>query len=309
MPLSDTATPTQVTDAEIDRRIIFHDDLQIIEFDLTGFNFDGSAITNRFYDRVEDRIAESGEALWFFLVNLSDTRIDHDAWFSYSRRGKALNLAHSMGSTRFDPSEVTRRQIAFAADTEAFDPNLFTNRDDALARLKSLPSKRRKFISHDPSYTRDDFVKRLSFDAATEIMEVDLSGFVFYHSRDVDDFYDYVAEERAATGRKWFFLINMNGCEIHPAAWVRYSHRGKQLNIDGSLGTVRYATGSETEETIRMRAESQGFRPNVRNTRDEALARLDEIKAEAATAQVPPPPRRHVERRRAHQLSQRLRRR
>ena len=39
-----------------------------------------------------------------------------------------------------------------------------------------------------------------------------------------------------------------------------------------NLGSVRYAPGSETEETIRMRAESQQFRPNIRNTREEDIA-------------------------------------
>ena len=39
----------------------------------------------------------------------------------------------------------------------------------------------------------------------------------------------------------------MNGCQILPGAWVRYATRGKRLNEASSLGSVRYATGSETE--------------------------------------------------------------
>jgi hypothetical protein len=58
-----------------------------------------------------------------------------------------------MGSVRFDASEETARQILRAADTEAFDPNLFTNRDAAIARLKSLPSIRRARINHEPPTT------------------------------------------------------------------------------------------------------------------------------------------------------------
>ena len=50
----------------------------------------------------------------------------------------------------------------------------------------------------------------------------------------------------------------------------------------GSLGSVRYAPGSETETDIRLRAESRGFRPNIRNTREEAMQRIDEMKAEAS---------------------------
>ena len=65
-------------------------------------------------------------------------------------------------------------------------------------------------------------------------------------------------------------------------AWVQYAARGKRLNEAWSLGSVRFAPGSETETDIRLRAESQGFRPNIRNTREEALQRIAEMKAEAA---------------------------
>ena len=235
---------------------------------------------NAFYDRLEAGIAATGEEKWFFLVNLNGTRIDPAAWTAYSRRGRALNLAHSMGSVRFDASEETKRQILRAANTEAFDPNLFTDRDAALARIRTLPSTRRTRIVHDPNYVTADFVRRISFDPDTVIMDVDFSHFTFHHSRDVDDFYDFIETRIQETDRKWFFLVNLNGCQILPGAWVQYALRGKRLNKAASLGSARYAAGSETEEDIRLRAESAGFRPNIRNTRDEALALIEEMRAE-----------------------------
>lgn len=270
--------------AELDRRIAFHDDIQTMEADFSDFHFDNAETVNRVYDRLEERIAQTGEELWFFMVNLYGTRIDPEAWLAYSRRGKALNLSHSMGSVRFDPSDETRAQIERAANTEFFDPNLFATREDALARIAELPSKRRKRVQHDPNYILADFVRRLRFDSEAGIMDVDFSHFVFHHSRDVNEFYDYVEERIRETGRKWYFLINLNGCEILPAAWVQYARRGKRLNQAASLGSVRYAAGSETEADIRMRAETQGFRPNIRNTRQEALDRIAEMKAEAQHA-------------------------
>jgi hypothetical protein len=264
--------------SDFDPRITFHADTQIMEADFSGFDFASSETVNAFYDRIEERIAKTGEDLWFFLVNYSGSRIDPTAWLAYSRRGKALNMAHSMGSVRFDVSDETRRQIQRSANTEAFDANLFDNRADAIARLKSLPSKRRKRMTFDSSHTLADFVRRLSFDPDGPIMDVDFSYFTFHHSRDVDDFYDYIEERIKETDRKWFFLVNMEGCEILPAAWVRYAHRGKHLNIAASLGSVRYAAGSETEADIRLRAETQSFDPNIRNTRPEALQRIAEMK-------------------------------
>jgi len=266
--------------AEFDKRIVFHDDLQTMEANFSGFDFDSSPTVNAFYDRIEERIAETGEPLWFFLVNYSDCIIDSAAWVAFSRRGKALNLSHSMGSVRFDVSDATRRQIERDARTERFDPNLFSDRGSALARIRELPSKRRAGVRHDPTYSTADFVRRISFDEEGPIMDVDFSHFTFNHSRDVDDFYDHIEERIIESDRKWFFLVNMEGCQIMPAAWVRYAHRGKQLNKAASLGSVRYAPGSETEEDIRLRAESQGFEPNIRNTRGEALERIAEMKAE-----------------------------
>jgi len=273
-----TQTQTVISDTDLDARITFHDTDQIMEANFSDFHFHDTQTVNRFYDRLENRIAQTGEDLWFFLVNLNGTRIDPKAWTAYSRRGRALNLAHSMGSVRFDASEETRRQIERAANTEAFDPNLFSDRDCAIARLRELPGKRRKRIVHDPNYVTADFVRRLSFDEDTLIMKVDFSHFTFHHSRDVDDFYDFIQNRIIETDRKWFFLVNLNGCEILPGAWVQYALRGKRLNEAASLGTARFAAGSETEADIRLRAETQGFRPNIRNTRDEALELIEEMR-------------------------------
>jgi len=272
--------PLPLDPSPFDPRIKFDTDHQIMEIDFRGLILDDTASVNALYDRIEERIAQTGEELWFFLINYSQSRIDQSAWLAYSRRGKALNMGHSMGTVRFDASEETRQQILRSANTDAFDANLFASRDDAIERLQSLPSKRRKRVQHDPNHTLADFVRRLSFDASVPLMEADFSHFTFHHTRDVDDFYDYIEERIKESDRKWFFLVNMEGCEIMPAAWVRYAYRGKRLNQAASLGSVRYAPDSETEADIRLRAETQGFRPNIRNTRSEALQRIAEMKSE-----------------------------
>ncbi|MBO6774277.1 MAG: hypothetical protein JJ897_01995 [Marinibacterium sp.] len=64
-----------------------------------------------------------------------------------------------------------------------------------------------------------------------------------------------------------------------PSTWIRYGRRGKRLNERASLGSVRHATGPETEADIRMQAGTQGLRPNTRNTREEALALISELKS------------------------------
>ncbi len=263
----------------IDTRLSFDEPRMIFEIDLGHVHFHDTGEVNAFYDRLEERIDETGEPLWFFLINYQGCRIDPAAWIAFSRRGKTLNLAHSMGSVRYDASPETTAQIERAAGTEAFDPNLFATRDAAIERIANLPSTRRVRVTHDPTYTRDDFISRVTFFAEDQIMEVDFSDFTFHHARDVNDFYNFIEELIKKTDQKWYFLVNYNNTKIDPAAWVQYARRGKALNIAASLGSVRYAAGSETEKEIRMRAESQEFRPNIRNTREEALERLAEIKA------------------------------
>ncbi|WP_299931889.1 hypothetical protein [uncultured Pelagimonas sp.] len=261
-------------------RLRFHDELQTLEADFSDFHFCNSVTTNRFYDFIEDSIAASGHRYWFFLVNLHGLQIDPIAWPAYATRGKALNLAHSMGTVRFDASSETAARVASAAQTDHFDPNLFNCREEAIARLKKLPSRRGGGSGNLSNYGTDELVSRLSFDRATSVTEADFSNFTFYHSRDVDDFYDHIEARIGDSGQdKWFFLINYENCTIEPGAWVRFAHRGKLLNKAHSLGSVRFAPGSETEADIRMRAESQDFRPNIRNTRDEALARIAELRA------------------------------
>ena len=275
--LAPNAPPTHSAE-EIDQRIQFLDDDKIMEIDLSDFTLENSADVNVLYDRLEARIAETGEELWFFLINYRGTKIDPAAWFAHSRRGKDLNLAHSMGTVRYDASEDTRRQIERSAGTDNFDPNLFADRDEAVERLKSMPSKRRAKIVHVPNYSVEEFKNRITFLLEDQIVDIDLSNITLAHSRDVNDCYDGVEAALEAQGGKWYFLVNYENTKIFSEAWVQYAARGKAANETYSLGSVRYAPGSETETDIRLRAESGGFRPNIRNTREEALERIAEMK-------------------------------
>jgi hypothetical protein len=123
--------------------------------------------------------------------------------------------------------------------------------------------------------------RRITFHDETKVMEVDFSAFHFDGPAIVTRVYDRLESRIAASGQDlWFFLVNLNACQILPEAWVRHAHRGKRLNLAASLGTARFAAGSETEQDIRLRAQSEDFRPNIRNTRAEALELIEEIRAE-----------------------------
>ena len=118
-------------------RIAFHHDLEIMEVDFSDFNFTDSSVVNTVYDSIERLIAETNQK-WYFMVNYRGTKIDPDAWFQYALRGKDINVASSLGSVRFDPREPTRAEIMKRAESENFNPNLVSTRDEAIMRILVL---------------------------------------------------------------------------------------------------------------------------------------------------------------------------
>ena len=270
----------------VDQRISFHPDLDIFEADFSDLTLTNPDEVERFYDRIEARIAATGQEKWLFLVNYRNCRIMPEAWLAHSMRGKRLNITHSLGTVRYDASPETSAQIARSANTENFDANLFDNRDAALARIADMRGKIPKWAYRRrpaPSrYPESEFAARVRFDADRQIMEADFSNFSFDTNADVNNFYDHIEKRIAETGvARWYFLVNYTDCIIDMRAWISFSQRGKKLNIAHSLGTVRYGTSTDTEKEIRAQAGRQDFRANIRATRDAALARIDELKAGA----------------------------
>ena len=109
-------------------------------------------------------------------------------------------------------------------------------------------------------------------------MEVDFSGITFADPTQVDAFYDEADRRCAASGRRWYFLINYTDCVIAPGAWERYAERGKHTNLTYGLGTVRLNVSAENLEVIRRRAELEQFRANIYTTRDEAMRALADMR-------------------------------
>ena len=270
----------------IDHRITVLEGPQIVEIVFQGLYFHTSADVNAFYDHVEKRIHDTGESQWFFMVNTQDYRIDGEAWFAFTRRGRDLNEAHGMKTVRYDASPETRTQIARAKGTDRENPNLFGTRDDAFEHLKALPSKRRERLMHSPNFHKSEFLRRLSFDHDQGILHVDLSGMRFAHSRDVNDVHNWMEEAIRATRHKWWVLFNYEGTRIDSPAWVQFSLRADAFNDTYAMATVRYAMGAETETDKRLRYEAKSTRPNIRNTREDGLARLEELRADYAAKQT-----------------------
>ena len=55
----------------------------------------------------------------------------------------------------------------------------------------------------------------------------------FSTKEEIDAFYDEVDRQLAASGRRWYFLVNYIECVIGPDVWGQFASRGKNcLKID-----------------------------------------------------------------------------
>ena len=252
-----------------------------MDVDFSDLTFETPADVNQCYDFIEEQVAGTGRP-WFFLVNYRNCHINPDAWLTFAHRGKLLNMASSLGSVRYDASEKTSAEISKKAAEESFDLNLFPSREAALARIAEMREARPKQrFSPKPSAPAPaaDYSKRLSFDADRQIMDVDFSDFTFSDTATVNAFYDYVDHQLWKTAKRWYFLVNYNNCKIFPEAWAAFAHRGKNVNVKHSLGTVRYDASPETADEIRRKANTESFDPNLCASRAAAIERICELRA------------------------------
>ncbi|WP_432448136.1 hypothetical protein [Aliiroseovarius marinus] len=259
-------------------RILFDETTQMVEIDFSGLTLGSSQIVNDVYDQIHAAIAASGEDKWFILLNVTGMRVDSFAWTSQSRRGKALTKAHSQGSVKLDDSDITRKELARTAGTDAFNPNLFAGRDAALARIASFPSQRVAKLDRTPQYDAAQISGRLTLTDTGRLAEIDLSGLTLRHSGDVDVVYGTIAMMLEETGQKWFFLINTEGLRVEQPAWLSQSRAAKRLRLSYALGQVGYGTAEPRDNAAQIVALHQ---PEPRDRRA-ALAELDAMRARVA---------------------------
>ena len=132
----------------------------------------------------------------------------------------------------------------------------------------------------------NEIANRVGFHDSLEVMEVDFSDLTFASESQVNRFYDEIDRQLAETGKRWYFLVIYRNCVVEPDVWSAFAARGKNSNITYGMGTVRVSAADETRDTIRERAESDRFRSNLFDSRDEALVALAEMRARRRVAGV-----------------------
>ncbi len=275
---------------QIEEKICFHPEVEVMEIDFEGLNFNDASVVHPAYDELERRLSPTGRK-WFFLINYTNCEIAPEAWSAFALRGKQLNLAYSLGSVRYGAAAATRDEIDAAASVEKFDANLVSTRDAALVRIGELRQERAAKGEIDVSPDRvpssnHELGGRIEFHEDIGVMEVDFSESTFSDASVVNTFYDELERRLATTRRKWYFLVNYRKCRIFPEAWFAFAHRGKRLNLGYSLGTVRYDASEATQAEINRRAGDDQFNPNLCASRDEALGRIDALRSSGQAMDV-----------------------
>ncbi|MGI9364056.1 MAG: hypothetical protein ACR2O8_02650 [Rhizobiaceae bacterium] len=271
-----------MTDTDFSSRLKFDTEKNVMEVDFSELIFRVPNQVHRVYDEIEEQLTQSGKK-WFFLVNYRDCKIMSEAWIAFAHRGKMVNLSHSLGSVRFSAEGETGDEILERSREENFDPNLFDSREAAIDHLMELRAKipDAEFeAALKPSLPSDSRTidERITFHNDISVMEVDFSSLSFATTSDVNRIYDGIASQLQETGKKWYFIVNYADTEVLPEAWYTWSERGKKLNQDFSLGTVRFDPREETRQKILKRARADEFNPNLVANREEALQRVEDMR-------------------------------
>ena len=126
---------------EVRGRLRLRSQIEVLDIDLRQVSFDSVARVDLFFDIVEETLRATRRK-WFMLLRLEGLQIDDAVWPVYAARGKAFNLAHSLGSVRLLPGKRVAREIRERAESQSFDLNLVASEEEALERIGDMRAAR-----------------------------------------------------------------------------------------------------------------------------------------------------------------------
>jgi len=130
-----------MADLTLQDRIVFHDAIETVEINLSHLVLATAENVDTFYDEADRRMGATGRR-WYFLVIYEDCVIAPEAWDRYAVRGKATNIAYSLGTVRVGASAQTREAIRERAGREMFRANIFGTRDQAMLALGEMRKRK-----------------------------------------------------------------------------------------------------------------------------------------------------------------------
>lgn len=120
-----------------------------------------------------------------------------------------------------------------------------------------------------------EFAERITVHDAENVIEIDLSDFVFNGSALVNAFFDAIDRTIMNLGQRWYIMINQTNCQVWPEAWIAFAHRGKKVRVSLSKGVVRYEISNAVGDGSRTDPRDS----DLVDSRAAAWARIAELKA------------------------------
>lgn len=119
---------------------------------------------------------------------------------------------------------------------------------------------------------------RFAYDAAENILFIDLAGLRIETREQVDETRRLVREILEVRGRRAYAIVNYEGTEIVPEIVDYYGESIKELYDRYSLTTVRYSSSGLTRSVLRYLGAATGLESNIFATREEAIRAIEELK-------------------------------
>jgi len=124
--------------ATVEKRVLFHDSLEVMEVDFSGLVFNSTDDVKNVYGAIE-RMLQEKQKKWYFMVNYTQTKIQPEAWFQHALSGNLLNTEYSLGTVRINTDEPIKEALRNRdPDDDSFNPNAVSSTSEAADRIAEM---------------------------------------------------------------------------------------------------------------------------------------------------------------------------
>jgi len=122
--------------------------------------------------------------------------------------------------------------------------------------------------------------ERASYDAKTNVLSIDLSGWSVRKKADITDLQKVIVEKCEAAGRRVNVVVNQNSCRIAEDLYEDYANMVAYLKKNYYERMARYATSDITRQKLQDALRRRGLQTQIFERADEAIASLERQPAE-----------------------------
>jgi propionate CoA-transferase len=122
--------------------------------------------------------------------------------------------------------------------------------------------------------------ERASYDAKSNVLSVDLSGWSVRKKADITDLQKVIVEKCESAGRRVNVVVNQNSCRIAEDLYEDYANMVAYLKKNYYDRMARYATSDITRQKLQDALRRRGLQTQIFERADEANASLEQQPAE-----------------------------